>query len=156
MERADYDSIDSREGGTDTFATDEEGSPPTTIHTLRRDNGVDNEMFTLASQATIETVSTFAYLIEQPPLAPQVSGRVLSLGSNMILKPSVEPKWDKLSKKGTKDKYAAEKKRANCAVEEAQWPNKELNELRVESLEYVYQIAPDIHEEAAEEIGGCV
>ena len=53
MERADFDS---REGRTDTFATDEEGSPPATIHTLKRDNGVDNEMSTLASQATIETL----------------------------------------------------------------------------------------------------
>ena len=53
MERADFVS---REGRTDTFATDEEGSPPATIHTLKRDNGVDNEMSTLASQATIETL----------------------------------------------------------------------------------------------------
>ena len=51
MERADFDS---REGRTDTFATDEEDGPPTTIHTLKRDNGVDNDMSTLASQVTIE------------------------------------------------------------------------------------------------------
>ena len=114
--------------GTDTFVTDKEGSPPTTIHTPRRGNGVDNEISTLASQATIETVSTSVYLIEQPLPAPKVSARVVSLSSNMILKPSVEPKWDKLSKKGTKDKYTAKKKRANCAVEEAQWQNKELND----------------------------
>ena len=53
MERADFDS---REGMTNTFATDEEGSPLATIHTLKRDNGVNNEMSTLASQATIETL----------------------------------------------------------------------------------------------------
>ena len=84
MERADYGSIDSREGGGgDTLATDEEGSSPTIIHTPRRDNGVDNEMSNLTSHATIKTVSTSAYLIEQPPLAPKVSGRVVSLRSNM-------------------------------------------------------------------------
>ena len=70
-------------GAGDTLATDEEGSSPTIIHTPRRDNGVGNEMSNLASQATIKTVSTSAYLIEQPPLAPKVSGRVVSLRSNM-------------------------------------------------------------------------
>ena len=47
MEWADYHSIDSRKGKADTLATDEEGNPPTIIHTPRRDNGVDNEMSTL-------------------------------------------------------------------------------------------------------------
>ena len=59
----DYDSIDSCERRTDIFATDEEGSPPTTVHTPKRNNDADNEMSTLASQATIKTLSTSAYFI---------------------------------------------------------------------------------------------
>ena len=37
----------------------------------------------------------------------------------------------------TKEKYAAERKQADNAVEEAQWQNKELNTLRFEAQNYV-------------------
>ena len=112
-------------------------TPPTTIHAPERGVAVDHELSTLDSQASLHTLSnTEIVVIEQPPLPLSTSAKVVPLHSDMISKPYAEPNWNNVNKK-VKEKYAAERKRADNAVKEAQWQNKELNTLRVEAHNYV-------------------